>query len=369
MATPKKIGIWGTAKSGKTTYLAMLYQAFEQSTIEDVPHGKWYIQASTDNPAYQFIKSKRREIYSDNVFPSSTETISYYTYHITKASTNQSLQFEFSDAPGELYEHFYDGELKHIEKDIAHPKQDNDKLTPHKWFEELSQMDGIIIMLDPAWEFTQNKQQHYTDLVLDFLSHLREARNRNKASTSTVINDMYVALMYVKADAHQRYWKLINGEPDTDNAVTNWLQRQCTRQYDDNHANSCQQVCPIYQDMGTAFMKSVSGIIEPNYLRCFVVSSIGGRDETGTNTAREQIWRTPDTPFFANNYPQPDEVAPQYTTLVEQLSNLPQQLDLSQLNTDGLEVDYFPTTIRDKDRIQPTNVIDPIAWFIDILAE
>jgi len=59
-----RIGIWGTSRSGKTTYLAMLYSALEDSE-------EWIVQAGDDH-ADDFIDTHISDIDAGN-FPPATQ--------------------------------------------------------------------------------------------------------------------------------------------------------------------------------------------------------------------------------------------------------------------------------------------------------
>ena len=93
-----KIGLWGTAHAGKTTYLAMLYHSLLSK------HDEWTVTADEDSR--QFVEKAFEAIMNNRTFPEKTVESRLYSYTVSHKHQPKQFTLEFRDAPGELYEEY-----------------------------------------------------------------------------------------------------------------------------------------------------------------------------------------------------------------------------------------------------------------------
>jgi len=160
--TPYKLGLWGTAGAGKTTYLAMLFEALAlDPAVIVVP----------DEGARTFAEDHRSEIRDRGLFPTPTqrrESLDVLSYMIYPSNTAQQgggkdaphYVLSFIDAPGEYYENL-DG------SDAV-----NSKITI---LDFLGSCDGIIFLIDP--ERVEGPGQSNYRRLLDTLLQRLQARS------------------------------------------------------------------------------------------------------------------------------------------------------------------------------------------------
>lgn len=342
-----KITIWGTGKTGKTTYLAMLYHEFLSRSPE------WFIEGENE-AADRFIKEKHREIFVEKSFPKSTEGYHEYTYIITRRKAGQVayvIELEFNDIAGEIYEKFYEDSLKNISENAA-------GISPQAWFERMCDSDGILMLLDPSWH-KRSKQKTYNALVRDFVEQLRKRRKASHkegdlSSYDPRLKEVYIAFGLTKADANPEFWQL----------AANW---ECSR----GTGAACHANCPIRELMPDFMDNHLQGMILPENVRCFLLSSIGrlnNAEGSEQNISPERVWARRSTPLPPRVQPlmATSALEQQYLSLSNDLKGLQNRIENSGVLADAKSrSNFFPSAIRDVAGIKPTNLIQPIEWLVE----
>lgn len=320
-----KIGLWGTSGAGKTTYLAMLYQELLADPAQ------WVIRA--DEPARQFLEQTYKQMYEGHIFPEKTVNTQIYRYHVTRQRDSRAFELEFLDAAGELYEAYFQREQRTKTSRVAQrgtTGRETDQ-TPQDIFLHLRTCDGILFCLDPSW----SKQRSYAPLVWQVLEDLREDRLKHRVRRVPL-----VALVVTKADA--------------DDAI--WQQRHldgvsCDRARAEETA--CHERCPVYRQMTEVFMRKWLHLHPPDHVRCFVVSSIGRRQDDRLNVGGGYAWERELTPRPTRTFSHPPV---SYAGLRAALSNRP------------TEATFSPRSISEPRAISPFGLQAPIAWMLEMAA-
>jgi len=182
-----QIGIWGTARAGKTTYLTTLYNALMKSN-------RWYVEA--DDLAINFVKEQSKRL-QKRVFPMPTELANpdnpeIFTYELTPRLEPSPMSkilpppakvvLSFIDAPGECYE-----DLEGVGSKIL---------------DYLSDCHGIIFLLDPFRAKEENKT--YDDLLLDLCFEFQ--KRKRKCNLNTPQLQQYMSFCVTKIDQDQTLW-------------------------------------------------------------------------------------------------------------------------------------------------------------------
>lgn len=188
-----RIGLWGTSGSGKTTYLAMLYDALEDSE-------EWTVEAGNDL-ADGFIDAHISTIDAGN-FPPPTEIsedLKVFTYILKKGAS--SIFLNFLDAAGGFYEDFRGNATQQVE--IV---ETNDTLGDI--VDYLRSCDGIIFLLDPIRSKKQGES--YKTLLLRLF---REFQKRSRQKGMDTKLQQYMAFCVTKVDK-QGIWDKGLNSPD-----------------------------------------------------------------------------------------------------------------------------------------------------------
>ena len=187
-----RIGIWGTAGSGKTTYLVRLYDALMASKY-------WTVRVS-DN-GRDFVQDNQDLIINHGKFPAKTAITSktrIFNYTITPQKKGLSqgihvsqIQLDFIDAPGEFYEDF-----KKYGKD-------------YDIVDYLLYCDGIIFLIDPARKSGEKLSTMIPKLFRELSARVEEksknsdAPKRKKDLSGRL--EQYMAFCVTKIDRSD-YW-------------------------------------------------------------------------------------------------------------------------------------------------------------------
>lgn len=180
----RKIGIWGLTGAGKTTYLAALWLA-----VNNTPSTEWRILAKNETAKTLFINYSGD--LSNGIFPPATDPdtnpVQYDFMLEYKSYRGRSQRYNLSliDAAGQ------------------HVLDDNDK---YGYFETLQQSSGLILMIDPNPIVEEQKKQGYFKPITRLLSKLDNCRNNNSGKIETNI-----ALCATKCDMGK--WPNIAGNP------------------------------------------------------------------------------------------------------------------------------------------------------------
>lgn len=174
-----QIGIWGTARAGKTTYLTALYDMLLASDA-------WIV--NPDKRGAEFIEAQleRRE---EGEFPLPNEPgdLEVFQYELTPKRKNSPVNLlqpnppeiilNFIDAPGEYYE-----DLRGSGREIL---------------DYLSGCHGIVFLLDPFRVDSQGKS--YRSLLRRLF---QEFRDRNRSAQM----QQYMAFCITKVDQESSLW-------------------------------------------------------------------------------------------------------------------------------------------------------------------
>lgn len=194
-----RIGIWGTSDSGKTTYLAMLYNALVLSK-------DWRVEV--DKPGRKFVKNNLNDIKNGN-FPPPTEiadTLNIFTYTLTPESykgTGTKFVLNFIDAPGQFYEDILGNAATKVRVTGARsqPANGDTQVSETQNYsgdivDYLLSCDGIIFLLDPIQ--SQEKSNSYWTMLLDLFMEFQERSRRKDTDTQRL--QQYMAFCVTKVD-------------------------------------------------------------------------------------------------------------------------------------------------------------------------
>jgi GTPase SAR1 family protein len=322
-----RIGIWGTGSAGKTTYLALLYQAFLAQ------HEVWEIFAQ-DDEARSFVERTFEQIFQERIFPEKTVSIQEYHYYINRAETRQSFTLAFLDAPGELFEDYYDRRLRRRARSVAQRDTENrfTSQTPQEIFDYLAECSGILIFLDPARRESLTHQRPYQTLLYQLLEDLRAYRLQRS------LPPPLIALCLTKVDGSTLLWKnreRLNNE-------------RCYRE-NPELVTECEENCPVFQHLGRVFMlDQMPGLHLKKAVRCFLISSIGRATDEYSNVGNGYTWQRLETP-----------VPPVMTQTHQEQEYLKSALDQI-----PVQDTYLPRSISQPEAIKPYHLLDPILWML-----
>ncbi len=187
-----RIGLWGTSRSGKTTYLAMLYSALEDSE-------EWTVQAGDDHADY-FIDTHISDIDAGN-FPPATQitgNLNIFTY-ILRPQFSQgtgSVVLNFIDAPGEFYEDIRGNAAQTVQIHEAQNNQD----TSGDIVDYLRSCHGIIFLLDPIRSKEQGES--YKTLLSRLFREFQKRSRKNDKDMDTKLQQ-YMAFCVTKVDKEE----------------------------------------------------------------------------------------------------------------------------------------------------------------------
>lgn len=326
-----KIGIWGTARAGKTTYLAMLYHAFLSK------HTEWTISA--DPAAREFVENARDLIFNGGIFPEKTVETRFYRYVIThKDRPNQPIELEFLDAAGELFEYYYDRERR-ADKPTIPQSSTEERMTnssPAEIFNYLKSCHGVLVFLDPARGSEGEKQRPYAQLLFQLFEDLRDHFPEKRLRSGP-----YLAFCMTKSDGEKSLWE----QRDIDN-------ERCYRATGDTAY--CEESCPIYHRLlAPPFMeKELPGMVDPDIIHCYALSAIGRQSNETTNVSRGSDWQREITPFPpVFDVSLPGMLAYMYDEIIR--------------DPDQQDANFMPSSILIPKAIQQHNLLSPILWMLE----
>lgn len=187
-----RIGIWGTTGAGKTTFLAMLYDAL-------LLRPGWTVAA--DGKARGFITSHLRNIRTKGRFPAPTEVTAetdIFRYILQEEGSKgadgeyNQISLDFVDAPGEFYERPHQADRRVTgEMDIL---------------DYLSSCHGIIFLLDPDRidDGLGEDDDDYRTMLLDLMLEFQE-RNIKSGVSDDLRLEQFMAFCVTKTDKNS-YW-------------------------------------------------------------------------------------------------------------------------------------------------------------------
>lgn len=332
-----RIGLWGTARSGKTTYLAMLYHSF--LTL----HDQWDIRASPE--AMAFIKQTFETVFVRKSFPEKTAQTTEYVFTVThKQNVHLEFDLTFIDAPGELYERYYDENSRPVQQIVPQSStaERRTNLTPQQMFERLSECDGLLMLIDPAWQASPKNQGTvmYGSLLFNVLNDFKRLRQSQGGKAPLI------GLCMTKADGDPDLYRRILPDPAT----------ECYRakSFPPNtpvtQRPTCEGRCSIFDQIGKVAMRDQLPSVQPNArVQCFLLSSIGRTHPSNTsNVSSQRVWArriTPTPPVLPNGQSAQADHRPQ----------------LMAHDT------YEPDSICDPNAIEPRQLLDPIIWMMGVL--
>lgn len=333
-----RVGIWGTTGAGKTTFLAMLYDAL-------LLRPGWTVAA--DPKARQFVLNHLKTIRQHGRFPAPTEIspeLDIFRYILQDESRPddgadfRQVSLDFVDAPGEFYESPHQPDRRvNNELDIL---------------DYLSSCHGIIFLLDPDRTTAEDDRDaeeaadDYRTLLLDLMMEFQE-RARQSGVSDDLRLEQYMAFCVTKIDK----------EP-------HWSRRK-----------SPQDLAA--EVMGDTMYRMLSAnFCKPNRFGFFASSAVGRVQDPETKEWRENVV-----------YPHRAEAArarvPVVTTtqVGQAYEPAPEPGDDSPgagseraarsvwapggNGRDQQPADFSPARIARRQAISPFNVIEPLDWLID----
>jgi len=355
---PIQIGIWGMPRSGKTVYLTMLYLGLD-------PRTGWNIRPA-DAASERLLLNAREIIKERRLFPDHTDKVTHYSYTIAPPSSEfpnvPAFKLTFVDMPGELDRAFYAEAVSDPEHPVEVPKNaiapQLSDITPQQRFNNLMEMDGLLLFIDPAWHDLTRQEYSYRQLLLNLIRQL-DAHRRKPYSP-------LLALCMVKAEVKDSYWERRK------------LTHSCYRENVQTISTECRHACPLYEFLTqhTPLPAPPDGIVISDFmerdllnalgtdrydnLKCFVLSAVGRSkaDEKQKNIAFSDNW-------VRGASPRPPWATAEKTSFNPTADDWLENVDLYHSPyTDRPFNDYYPTGIIDANLLQPENLIDPIKWIL-----
>lgn len=350
-----RIGIWGTAGAGKTTYLAMLYHVFQ------MVYQEWQIRAA-DDASDEFRESAYEAIFSRHRFPEKTRVTREYTFHVTYrgTGTRPPLTLTFLDAAGELFEAYAEKGLRdqHIEVEQRTRSGQKSDVTPAEIFQKLVSYDALLFLIDPAYPGDQTWRTPYHELLNQLFNDMQRARGQNPGLPLP-----RVALCLTKIDASKRLWWDHKHDIDTLHECYRHLSSSASAAALGAAEAQCSESCLIMRHLGDGvpfLTRMLPALIPKENVACFYLSSVGRRRVAGheePNIGVGAPWSRRDTPAPPVWGEAPDaprdgqsSIAPEWAFLTLPLSE-----------TQTMET-YQPDLISDTTTIAPYHLIEPILW-------
>lgn len=348
-ANEMKIGLWGTPQVGKTMYLLMLLRALERAS------SNWSIDP-IDDASYQFWKQNQKRLEMENRFPEKTVKTIDYGYWIGYKAENETGEalFELSvtDTAGELYAEFFTETQRNKKVKVRQrltESLDSDQ-TPRDIFDKLLQCEGIIVLIDPNWSAAGMTPPG--QMLRDLLNEIRNAKQGARQEMP------FIALCLTKIDGDNQLWGRKDKHPEELN---------CTR-----HMGVCSD-CMVFEQLQADFMtNALSRLSEPDYIRCFILSSVGRKkmneNEDHINVSSNEKWQRPFTPIYTP-----------YRQIQSSCKNVANALDAYHENgfplpnkgegfPDGRR-QFMPTLVKDYQALTPYNVDEPLIWLYERISQ
>ena len=340
-----RIGIWGTTGAGKTTFLAMLYDAL-------LLRPGWTVAADTE--ARKFVTSHLRTIRTRGYFPAPTEVTAQtdiFRYILQEEQSNQmdgqynQITLDFVDAPGEFYErpHLADRRVSG-EMDIL---------------DYLSSCDGIIFLLDPERldDDLGDDEDDYRTMLMDLLLEFQE-RSISSGASDDLRLEQYMAFCVTKSDKDP-FWE-----------------------YRESPQNLAEEIMgdPMYRMLGANFLK-------PNHYNFFSVSAIGRYQDPESGDWMENIRYPRDgrlngvqlpaageavmtTTSIGNAYEPASQPEREPTAPVEEQPGRSSWVPASTpASLPAVKQPAAGASIVNKRAITPFNVLEPLDWLISRMRE
>lgn len=313
-----QIGLWGTANSGKTTYLTMLFSALNRSPSAVI---------RPDERGREFYLRNSEFIFESGRFPpktGATQQTEYPTleYALYPPATNDDpnrvpIKLTFLDAPGEFYEDIEGRAI--VRKD-------------HTIIDYLCECDGIIFLLDPVR--AKNAGRSYRSLIENLLFRLAAAtQSRSNDPNRTPLIESYMAFCVSKIDVPE-YWDKHKEKPELiEKVVGSYVLDLLAHQF-------CY----------------------PGRFEFFTLSAIGrqpgiqGGDDSQPNVAPNEDL-TGSSPGGRASHPPDGPGAQAAQRPLSERFNNSESADAAASSTP-------PEKILNKDKISPIGVVEPLSWLI-----
>ncbi len=341
-----RIGIWGTTGAGKTTFLAMLYDSL-------LLRPGWTVAA--DHKARTFVTSHLRTLRTKGRFPPPTEVTAetdIFRYILQEEQTAQSdgafnqVTLDFVDAPGEFYEKPHQADRRVTgEMDIL---------------DYLSSCHGIIFLLDPDRidDDLGDDEDDYRTMMLDLMLEFQE-RSLTYGLSDDLRLEQYMAFCITKADK-EPYWSNRNSPQNlAEEIMGNIMYRMLG-------ANFCKlgrynffatSAIGRYQDLDSnSWLENVqypSGHVSNGHSGTIVQPNIP--------IANPAVTTTNIGPAFESSPSSSSATAESEAQPARRSSWAP-----AKQNHQSSKPVYAPeTSIRNKQAINPLNIIEPLDWLVD----
>lgn len=358
--TTVRLGLWGTKGSGKTTYLAMLYDALELSE-------KW--TATVDNKARDFVEQHIKTIKEDREFPLPTETsneldIFSYTLRFDEPSSvnNSTIVLDFIDAPGEFYEEILkaDASIRNLDAQTDAKEEYSMDIVDY-----LISCDGIIFLLDPVRSEQDGKA--YSTLLRNLFLEFQERSRHADMETERI--EQYIAFCINKVDHGDDLWSKEQQKPDELAQKVMGMELKRLKNY-----------CWVELDRE----KRKNKIAKNNRCEFFPISSIGrykdkdGKWQEAVVYPEENTNSAPKTQFNKST----EESSEDYNRSRNRYNNRRKKPEATNTNTssssssssnwgisNNTENEVVSTqkalvTIKSDAKLLPYNVLEPIEWLI-----
>jgi hypothetical protein len=338
-----RIGIWGTTGAGKTTFLAMLYDAL-------LLRPGWTVAA--DTKARKFVTSHLKTIRMRGQFPAPTEVTAQtdvFRYILQEEQNGRAdgeynqITLDFVDAPGEFYErpHLADRRVTG-EMDIL---------------DYLSSCDGIIFLLDPdrVDDSLSDDEDDYHTMLLDLLLEFQE-RNISTGVSDDLRLGQYMAFCITKADK-EPYWQQRESPQNLAEAV---MGDTMYRMLGSNFLHHNR-----YQFFATSAIGRFQDPETGSWLQNIAYSN--GQHTAADNTLAEPVMTTTS---IGTAY-EPEQAIPESEPAAAASLRAPRRASPSWLPVSA-ESEAEPkqqhapgVSIANKRAITPFNIIEPLDWLIE----
>lgn len=206
MTKLRRIGLWGASGSGKTSFLAALYVAVNQS------RGSWKI-VGVDDESVDFLTGMTDSLTRRGAFPRKTEGIQNLSWTIigqTERTVGSRFrkrtevvpthfQLDLIDAQGGMFRGGLHGDdiapSDDLDLDFEDARDERTAGGPEELIEQLTSCNGLVYLFDPLREHQQGDEFQHFQWALQKIAH-RSVQN----GTFTTHLPHYLAVCITKLD-------------------------------------------------------------------------------------------------------------------------------------------------------------------------
>lgn len=275
---PRRIGMWGAAGSGKTTFLAALYIAVNRSALDLSIFG-------VDDASTDFMVTSTHRLTNEHRFPEAWSALSLYSWTMNMITTvdqqNRTrfgrqtsvpvavpaqFNIDLRDVPGAFFSSDLAPALAQSRLDLGDGTPDVAP-DPVDMIDYLAGCDALLLLIDPVRERRYGDAHEYFQGTL-----LRMAQRRMARMAPGAKLPHYVAVCITKFDDPEVYrFARLNGfrTYDVDDEFL------FPRVHSDDAQSFFQELCNTDDSDADLIIGALKKYFQPERIRYFVTSAIG----------------------------------------------------------------------------------------------